>query len=44
MEIDIATLRGWIGRKAQLSVQFWSCDATGARYTQASVTLQASLA
>ena len=27
-----------------LSVLLWSCDATGARYTQASVTLQAPLA
>jgi 3-methylfumaryl-CoA hydratase len=103
MEIDLATLRGWIGRKEIRSerldpvpgrllaatldaadtdlregtalpplfhwlyflpacrqselahdghsarggflppVQLWSCDATGARYTQASVTLQAPL-
>jgi 3-methylfumaryl-CoA hydratase len=28
----------------RLAVQLWSCDATGARYTQASVTLQAPLA
>jgi 3-methylfumaryl-CoA hydratase len=27
-----------------LSVQLWSCDATGARYTQASITLQAPFA
>jgi hypothetical protein len=39
MEIDIATIRGWIGRKEIRSERL--CDATGARFTQASVTLQA---